>query len=70
METNINDIQNRYETLKSDLKLALSTMELSERVMKIREEMHDLQLLCPHNMGSYDFSTTDECPYCGKKFKG
>lgn len=65
----INTIQDRYQTLSSDLKRALSTMELSERVRIIRQEIHDLQLLCPHNAGSFDYSQADECPYCGKRFK-
>ena len=65
----INVIGDRYKILSSDLKQALSTMELNDRVMKIRDEIHDLQILCPHNLGSFDYSQTDECPYCGKQFK-
>ena len=65
----INNIQDRYQTLSSDLKLALSTMELSERVHNIRQEIRDLQLLCPHNAGSFDYTKTGKCPYCGKTFK-
>ncbi len=65
----INVIGDRYKILSSDLKQALSTMELNDRVIKIRDEIHDLQILCPHNLGSFDYSQADECPYCGKKFK-
>ena len=52
----IDTIGARYEVLRDDLKRALSTMELSDKIMKIREEIHDLQLICPHNSGSFDFS--------------
>lgn len=63
------NIKSKYNELSKELKHALSTMERSDRVFTIRDEIKDLQALCPHNMGSYDFSETDECPYCGKKFK-
>lgn len=65
----INNIKVKYETLNKELKQALSRMEKTDRVFIIREAIKDLQSLCPHNNGNYDFSTTDECPYCGKKFK-
>ena len=64
----INRIKKQYEDLNKDLKRALTTMERSDRVFVIRDAIKDLQQLCPHNNGNYDFSTTDECPYCGKKF--
>jgi uncharacterized Zn-finger protein len=44
-------------------------MERSDRVFIIRNQMKELQDLCPHNNGTYDFTNVDECPYCGKKFK-
>ena len=66
---NEDEIRDRYQMLSSELKSALSTMELTDRIIKIRSEIHDLQLLCPHNAGSYDYSQSDECPYCGKKFR-
>ena len=52
----INNIGDRYKILSSDLKKALSTMELTDRILKIRDEIHDLQILCPHNIGSFDYS--------------
>ncbi len=64
------DVKNRYNELSAALKHELSRMELSDRIFKIKDEIKALQSICPHNMGSYDFSNTDECPYCGKKFKG
>lgn len=64
----INRIKKQYEDLNKDLKHALTTMERSDRVFVIRDAIKELQQLCPHNNGNYDFSTTDECPYCGKHF--
>ena len=66
----INTVQGRYKELQSELKRELCKMERSDRVFVIRDEIKDLQLLCPHSNGNYDFSDTDSCPYCGKKFKG
>ena len=66
----INTIKNEYEQLNKDLKQALARMERSDRVFVIRDAIKDLQTLCPHSNGSFDFSDSDACPYCGKKFKG
>lgn len=65
----IDNIRVKYENLSFELKQALARMELTDKVITIREEIRDLQRLCPHNNGNYDFSNTNECPYCGKKFK-
>lgn len=65
----IDNIKTKYENLSFELKQALARMELTDKVITIREEIRDLQRLCPHNNGNYDFSNTNECPYCGKKFK-
>ena len=65
----INDVKMRYNELSVELKKALGIMQRSDRVFAIRDEIKDLQLLCPHNSGTYDFSSADECPYCGKRFK-
>ena len=65
----INNIKDRYNTLRTELKQVVAKMERSDRVFAIRDEIKELQNMCPHNMGSYDFSTTDECPYCGRKFE-
>ena len=64
----ITNIKVQYETLNGELKQALARMERSDRVFMIRDAIKDLQKLCPHNNGSFDFSDTNECPYCGKKF--
>lgn len=64
------DIKSKYNELSQALKCELSKMERSDRVFIIRDEIKALQNMCPHNNGNYDFSDTDECPYCGKRFKG
>ena len=64
----IDNIKIKYETLNKELKQALSRMERTDRVFIIRDAIKDLQQLCPHNNGHYDFSNTEECPYCGKHF--
>ena len=64
------EVKRRYNELSAELKKELGKMERSDKVMTIRDEIKNLQTLCPHNMGNYDFSQSEECPYCGKKFKG
>ena len=66
----IDTIKNKHTELNEELKKAISTMELSDKVFVIREAIKDLQRICPHDNGNYDFSNTEECPYCGKHFKG
>ena len=66
---NTDNIQEKYRQLSAELKQALSVMQRSDRVFVIRDEIKDLQKLCPHTNGAYDFSNADACPYCGKKFK-
>ena len=65
-----NEIRQKYNELNSELKVAVSHMEYTDRVILIRDAIKDLQRLCNHNNGSFDFTNTDECPYCGKKFRG
>ena len=64
-----NEIAEKYHDLSLALKDALSRMERSDRVLIIRDEIKELQNMCPHNNGSYDFSEQENCPYCGKKFR-
>ena len=64
----INNIKVEYETLNKELKQAVAKMERTDRVFVIRDAIKDLQKLCPHNNGNYDFSESSECPYGGKKF--
>ena len=64
----INNIKEKYEELTKELRSAVSRMEKTDKVFIIKDAIKDLQQLCPHNNGYYDFSDTEECPYCGKKF--
>lgn len=64
-----NEIAEKYYELSLALKDALSRMERSDRVLTIRDEIKELQNMCPHNNGTYDFSDQEHCPYCGKKFR-
>lgn len=64
------EVKRRYAELSAELKEELSKMQRSDRVFTIRDEIKALQALCTHNIGNYDFSQSNECPYCGKKFKG
>lgn len=65
----INEIKTKYQNLNLDLRQALSTMEKKDSVILIRQQIEELQQLCPHKINdTYDFSHSDHCPYCGKKF--
>ena len=64
----IENIQLQYKELSADLRKALSRMERTDKIFAIRHEIKELQNMCPHDNGNYDFSKTEECPYCGKKF--
>ena len=65
----INEIKTTYTNLSLELKEALSKMQLTDRVVTIRDAIKELQNMCPHDNGSFDFSTTANCPYCGKHFR-
>ena len=65
----INEIKTKYQNLNLDLRQALSTMEKKDSVILIRQQIEELQQLCPHKINdTYDFSHSSQCPYCGKKF--
>ena len=66
---NENEIKSRYQELNEELKDALSTMEYSDMITIIRNQIKELQDICPHNNGAYNFTTADKCPFCGKKFR-
>ena len=65
----IENIKEKYDALNKELKHVLARMERTDRVFAIKEEIKDLRQLCPHNNGSFDFTDTAECPYCGTKFR-
>lgn len=66
----IEKIKLQYTELNQELKRALARMDRSDRVFIIKDAIKNLQQMCPHGSGTYDFSDSKECPYCGKKFKG
>ena len=66
----IENIKAKYNKLNAELKEAVARMERTDRVFIIRDAIKELQALCPHGNGTFDFSDADKCPYCGKKFKG
>ena len=45
---NIETIISTREKLAHDLKVALSTMEMSDRVKEIRQQIEENQNACPH----------------------
>ena len=67
---NIDEIINKHRTLTQQLNLALSTMEKKDTVPKLREQLKDLQMHCPHFSNKYNWEPKDEkCPYCGGVLK-
>lgn len=67
----IDTIISRYEHLNSELRIALSTMEKSDRVKEIRDAIHENQAACPHASAKYNWTMADNrCPYCGFDFGG
>ena len=63
------EVHTKYQKLNAELRDALSRMERTDRVFVIRDSIKELQSMCPHNNGTYDFSGQENCPYCGKKFR-
>jgi len=66
----INEIKAKYNNLNMDLRRALGTMERKDSVFIIKEQIRELQSICPHCDNFHDFSKESDCPYCGRKFKG
>lgn len=58
-------IQTKYQELSQQLRDALATMEYSDKIKIIRNEIKELQDMCPHITKNYDLRY--KCPYCGKK---
>lgn len=64
----IDDIIYTHDKLEHELKIALSTMEKSNLIKEIREEIKFNQSHCPHVSDKYNWAIVNEiCPYCGKK---
>ena len=64
----IDEIIHAKEMLDAELRHALSTMEKKDTILKIRMRMMELQNNCPHFSAKYNWTHTDHCPYCGKKY--
>ncbi len=64
---NINEIIATKEHLEAELKIALSTMERSDKIQNIRQKMYENQAACPHFSPEFNWTSPDgKCPYCGK----
>lgn len=63
---NIDIIIQRQQKLKEQLKIAASTMEYSDQIIKIRQQLIDNQKHCPHFSNKYNWTIVNNiCPYCG-----
>ena len=57
------------EQLNRELRMALSTMERSDRVFDIKKKIIENQAHCPHFSDKYNWAIIDDtCPYCGLHF--
>ena len=66
---NIDNIISNHERLDRELKIALSTMERSDRVFEIKKEIIENQKQCPHFSDKYNWTVAyGKCPYCGFHF--
>ena len=54
--------------LENALRIALSRMEYSLDVPRLREEIEQLKTICPHQADGINFALKDRCPFCKKKF--
>ena len=66
MDTEV--IHVKYRELSNEIKLALATMERSDRVKELRQELVALQNQCPHTYanGTFARNENDRCVFCGK----
>ena len=66
---NIDEIITTRERLNKELRIALSTMERSDKVYEIKKEIIENQKACPHFSSKYNWAIIDSmCPYCGFHF--
>ena len=66
----VDEIIMKHEELSKQLKVAASTMALSDDVKTIFAKIKDLQEQCPHFSAKHNFEIIDDkCPYCGKKLE-
>ena len=67
----IEQIINNRENLDRQLRVALSTMERSDKIFEIKKQIIENQKQCPHFDNNYNWTiTNDTCPYCGFHFAG
>lgn len=65
----IDDIIATHEKLERELRMALATMERSDKVFEIKKQIIANQSKCPHFDNNYNWAiTNDTCPYCGMHF--
>lgn len=65
----IDDIITTHEKLERELRMALATMERSDKVFEIKKQIIANQSKCPHFDNNYNWAiTNDTCPYCGMHF--
>lgn len=62
----IDEIIFKTGALKKQLHEAVATMERSDKVKHIREEIKKVQAQCPHSNEKFKWNIdTNKCPYCG-----
>lgn len=61
----IKQIIDRRRELERKLQIALATMEKSNAVKMIYQEIKENQNNCPHDI-NYSLNKNGICPYCGK----
>ena len=65
----IDDVIVTREKLDKELRIALSTMERSDKVFEIKKRIIENQKRCPHFDSTYNWAiVNDTCPYCGFHF--
>ena len=68
----MSDIMNivaRRERLDKELRMALATMERSDKIEEIRKQQIANQMSCPHFSTEFNWAIVDDtCPYCGFHF--
>jgi len=65
----IDEIIKTHEALNRELKIALATMERSNKIYDIKKRIIENQKQCPHFDHNYNWTiANDTCPYCGFHF--
>lgn len=56
----------QHKQLDKELRMALATMERSDKVYDIKKKIIKNQTRCPHFSTEYSWAVVDnKCPYCG-----